>query len=103
MVTADNLKAGAVLGTRPGSEGIQGSTLPLPVICPAGCLCPTQRSMLQRAVCCRPLKEVVRSGNASNSLPSGERKMSESTEYRLRVAIFVATITFVLHFFFNIG
>jgi hypothetical protein len=31
------------------------------------------------------------------------RKMSESTEYRLRVAIFVATITFVLHFFFHIG
>jgi hypothetical protein len=29
--------------------------------------------------------------------------MSESTEYRLRVAIFVAAITFVLHFFFNIG
>jgi hypothetical protein len=29
--------------------------------------------------------------------------MSESTEYRLRVAIFVAAICFVLHYFFHVG
>jgi len=29
--------------------------------------------------------------------------MSEATEYRLRIAILAAAITFVLHFFYHIG
>ena len=30
-------------------------------------------------------------------------KMSESTDFRLRIIIFVAAICFVLHYFFHIG